>query len=274
MKKFVNIIISLLAVAACSHKADNESMVEWTFEATYTKASIGITDGAFAWKAGDAIAVWNQTGSAFVPFTTIAGRGKFSALAPANSHFADIAYYPASIATTPTTVALPAVYESTEAAAACFPMGATITEGDNLLSFKHLGALIAVNLANVPSEAQYLEISTPGKAISGNFEVASGAIQAGAGSGAVRVNLSLEDTDNICVLVPVPTGTYPLTIKVVSEADPDLFVVESEAAITFNRANLYSLETLDVEKPSEVIINFTVASLENFTLDDDGAYWE
>lgn len=274
MKKTLYIFISLLAFTACSRKADNDSMVEWTFEATYTKASIGIADGTFAWKPGDAIAVWNQTGSAFVPFTTVAGRGKFSALAPASSHFTDIAYYPASIAATTASVSLPAIHEDIAAAAACFPMAAALTEGDNLLSFKHLGALIAVNLANVPPEAEYLEISTPGKALSGSFEVTSGEIQAVTGTGAVRVKIALEDTDNLCILVPVPTGTYPLTITVASEAEPDMFVVESIAAIQFKRANLYSLETLDMEKPSEVFISFTAASLENFTLDDDGAYWE
>lgn len=274
MKKLVYSLLSLLAFAACTHKADNESMVEWTFEASYTKASIDIADGAFAWKPGDAIAVWNQTGSAFVPFTTVTGRGKFSALAPASTHFTDVAYYPASIATSTTAVSLPAAYETLEAAAACFPMRAAITEGENVLSFKHLGALLAVNLANVPPEAEYLEISTPGKAVSGNFEVADGKIQAVSGAGTIRVNLKLEDTGNLCILVPVPTGTYPLTITVGSQAEPDLFVVEGETAISFLRANLYSLETLDMEKPGEISISFTAASLENFVIDDDSAYWE
>ena len=93
MKKIFYILALGLACIGCSKKADNERLVEWSFEATYTKASIGLADGAFAWTPGDEVAIWNSTAGSFVNFSTRTGSGKFSALAPESASFSGTAMY-------------------------------------------------------------------------------------------------------------------------------------------------------------------------------------
>lgn len=277
MKKIFYIFALLLLGVSCSDKVDNapsidgSKLIPWTFDAAFTKASIGISDGAFSWNAGDKISIWNQTAGSFVTFTTTVGRGKFSALAPADAHFTGSAYYPSGIATATDAVVLPAVYSGPEASAASFPMVAEVSEESTLLSFKHLGAILLVNLKNVPAGANNIEISSSGKSLSGAFTVASGEISASDGSASVSVALSVARIQNMSIMLPIPVGTYPVTIKIGSEEEPAMFEIQSSAAITFNRANLYSLEVIDLNTGVTVIDS---GETEDFTLENDEDNWE
>lgn len=277
MKKIFYIFAILLLGVSCSDKVedtrsiDGGRLIPWSFDAAFTKASIGISDGAFAWNAGDQISIWNQTAGSFVAFTTTIGSGKFSALAPADAHFAEAAFYPAGIATTTDALVLPAVYSGPEASATSFPMCAEVSEESTFLSFKHLGAILVVNLKNVPAGVSNIEISSSEKSISGAFTIASGEISATDGTSAVSVALSVARRQNMSIMLPIPVGTYPIIIKIGNEEEPGMFEIQSSSAMAFSRANLYSLEVIDLNTGVTVIDS---GETEIFTLENDGDNWE
>ena len=232
---------ALLIAGACVDKSPLEpAMREWTFEAAYTKAAVS-DEGVFSWSKGDGIAVWNSQSGGFVTFTSVTGKGKFRAVAPANAHFSQAAFYPLGIAVSTGAVAMPSSYSSPEEAAAGFAMYSPVEENSELLSFKHLGALLEISLSGVPAGATSLVVSSPGLSLSGSFSITGSPaeIQASSGSGAVRVSFPATNAkDNITVTVPVPVGSYPLSITLESPSET-LFSIEGSESITFLRAYLY-----------------------------------
>lgn len=266
-------IAILLVAVACATKAHEEpAMREWTFEAAYTKATVS-GEGVFSWSKGDGIAVWNSESSSFVTFTSVTGKGKFRAVAPANAHFTDAAFYPSGIAESTGTVTLPSSYASPEASAAGFPMYAQVAENTELLSFRHLGALVELTLTNVPTGATSLVLSSPTMSLSGSFDLTGSPeeIQAAPGSGAVRVSFpATVGGENIVVTVPVPVGSYPLSIALESSSNTLFSLVGSES-INFQRAHLY--------KPAPIVAGMIPAvpfdaDIVSFNLEGDDENWQ
>lgn len=267
MKRILITILGLSFAFASCEKSSDEPMVEWTFEAPQTKASLS-GSGAFSWAPGDEIAVWNGTASAFVTFATQTGSGRFTAQAPANAHFTAAAYYPASIATGTEAVSLPTSYTLAELSGGKgMPMFAAVENGNNILNFKHLGALLKVKVLNVPAGNVQIVLSSSSVSLSGGFTVTpSGGdrvISAQTGSATVALSLSLSDTQDVEFTVPVPVGTYALTCTV-PERSP--FLTDP---VTFQRGHLYTLSTIDVENGGEF-----AQTCEVYELVDDNNNWE
>lgn len=266
-------IAILLVAVACATKAHEEpAMREWTFEAAYTKAAVS-GEGAFSWSKGDGIAVWNSESSSFVTFTSVTGKGKFRAVAPANAHFTEAAFYPSGIAKSTGAVEQPSSYASPEASAAGFPMYAQVEENTELLSFRHLGALVELTLTTVPEGAIALVLSSPTVSLSGNFGISGSPaeIQAAPGSGAVRVTFpATAGGESITVTVPVPVGSYPLSIALDSSSNTLFSLVGSEN-INFQRAHLY--------KPAPIVSGEIPAvpfdsDIVSFNLEGDDENWQ
>lgn len=266
-------IAILLVAVACASKAQEEpAMREWTFEAVYTKAAVS-GEGAFSWNKGDGIAVWNSQSSSFVTFTSATGKGKFRAVAPVNAHFTEAAFYPSGIASSTSAVTMPSSYDSPDASAAGFPMYAQVEENTELLSFRHLGALVQLTLTNVPAGAISLVFSSPTVSLSGSFGISGSPseIQAAPGSGAVRVSFpATVGGENIVVTVPVPVGSYPLSIALESSSNTLFSLVGSEN-INFQRAHLY--------KPAPIVSGMIPAVpfdavIVSFNMEGDDENWQ
>lgn len=271
MKKTLIYMAAVAAMAACTRpSAEAPRMIEWSFEAAVTKASIA-SDGAFSWDKGDEIVVWNSTSSAFVNFKTPAGSGKFTATAPSDAHFTDCALYPAAQVVSATSVSLPASYADAAGAGKAFPMYAKVEEGSKLLTFKNLGALLSVPMVYLPAESATLEISSSSSALSGNFAISGGEIPAISGSGSVRVPIPTGRL-YFTAVIPIPTGSYPLTIKVLDSSDASIFELVGTEPISFERAKLYKLEQIEADTSSASLI--AVTGVESLEPSDDSTNWE
>lgn len=271
MKKTFIYLAAVAAMAACTRpSAEAPRMIEWSFEAAVTKASIA-SDGAFSWDKGDQIAVWNSTTGSFVNFKTPAGSGKFTATAPSDAHFTDCALYPAAQVLSATSVSLSASYASAAAAAKAFPMYATVEAGSKLLSFKNLGALLCIPMVYLPAESATLEISSSSSALSGSFGISGGEIPAISGSGSVSVPIP-KGYMNFTAVIPIPTGSYPLTIKVLDSSAQGIFELVGTQAISFERAKLYKLEPIEADANSASIV--ALLDIENLEPGDDSANWQ
>lgn len=271
MKKIFFVFAFALAMVSCSDR--QAPMVEWSFQASYsTKASIDAGSGAFSWKGGDKIAVWNETSASFVQFSTPAGKGKFSALAPADAHFTSAAFYPATAAKSTGSVSLPASYSSPEEAAAGFVMKADVPTDGNDLSFKHLGAVLVVNLAHLGSNMDRITVRSSAASLSGDFAVTDGEVRAASGSSTVTVHFVPMADQSLSIAVPVPVGTYPFTVSLGNETQPDAYTIESDGSLNFERAHLYRLVLVDLLYNGVILpVGDTV---EDYTLENDTNNWE
>lgn len=274
MKKVV-IICAIAALAfSCSKSQETApELVEWAFETDYTKASID-GSGVFSWQQGDRIEVWDATSSSFVPFTTIAGKGRFVATAPNNASFQGAAFYPAGIGGSETYVTLPGSYSSPDEADVAFPMYAPVNKGDEILHFKHLGATVRVSLTGVQPELTRLELRSASTALSGRFDLTAVSgnqvIQSKSGSGTVVVNFSLSSEGSVSATIPVPVGTYPISICLGNDSDHEMLVITSTGSLTFERAHRYKLSTIDYMTER---FAFADGGIESLTEIDDSANW-
>lgn len=271
MKKLLYIAAVLALCAACSAAEEGgkpEKMVEWTFNALYTKAAISVPGGVFSWEAGDRVDVWDRSSGSFVPFTTVTGTGRFRATAPESCDFGDAAFYPSGAAVSTSEVQLPSAYEDQAEALRAFPMFAPVDKESSVLSFKHLGAIATLNFASVQPESGTVTISVAGKSISGSFGIQDSEgtkfILAAEGSGSVSIPFTMELPGSFSVTVPLPTGTYALSVTVGSQGT---FEIPEN---TFERANLYRFATIYVDGIEPVLDS---AGTEVFSLEDDSQNW-
>ena len=275
MKRIV-IICAIAALAFSCSKVQQSApcMREWAFETEYTKASID-DSGVFSWQQGDRIDIWDATSASFVPFTTIAGKGRFVATAPDNASFSEAAFYPSGIGVSASSISLPVSYSAPDEATASFPMYAAVNTGDNLLHFKHLGATVSITCTSVQPELTRLELRSANTALSGTFSLSEVAgnkvVRQKSGSGSVEVNFSLSQEGTVSVTVPVPVGTYPISICLGNDSDHEMLVVSSSGDMTFERAHRYQLKAFDYMTER---FAFADGSIEGLTIMDDSAVWQ
>lgn len=262
-----------LAAACTQERLTEPRLVEWAFDTEYTKAVISL-DGNFSWQQGDKIDVWNAAAGAFVPFTTIAGKGRFTASAPTDASFSGAAFYPSGIAGSTSDVTLPAFYASPAAATSAFPMYAAVREGDKVLHFKHLGAMISITVTGVRPELTRLELRSGEMSLSGRFDLTDSGgnqvIQATPGSAATAVSFSFTEIGTLSVTLPVPVGMYPVSISLGTDAEPHLLVVSTAGALTFERAHRYLLKPVDY---MQARYSAGSGSIEGLTVIDDSTNW-
>lgn len=273
MKKTIYIIAAFVAAVSCS-KNTPVPMREYSFETVYTKAVISNV-GKFSWDKNDRIAVWNESGNAFVNFTSVAGKGVFSAMAPADAHFEGSAFYPAGIPVSNQEVNLPGSYASALEPEMAFPMHAVVQDGSKLLSFKHLGAMANFSIIRFSPEADHLEISSPGKKLSGAFQLSSGSssiqeVQVTEGSGSIKVAFTPGES-TLSVTVPLPVGSYPLTIKLL-KGEETLLEVAGTENLSFARAVFTRFRAIDANPVNAVPIE--LVKTESYSLEEEDELWD
>lgn len=245
MKKLLLSSCLLLAALACENPAlQRDGLVEWTFVAPATKASID-GKGAFSWNSGDAIAVWNSTGNSFVTFSTASGNGIFSALAPANSSFTGTAFFPAASAVAANTISLPDSYSLQQLSdGAGIHMAAAVSDEDRL-DFKHLTAYLTVQVSSGTSATiDRIVVGSDGHSLSGQFAVdGTDGIDITGGSAAISVSIPTQSAEAFSFTVPIPVGEYPIRITAGNESTPDMINLHTDA-VNFQRARLYKLAPL------------------------------
>ena len=244
MKQLFLFSCLLLTVLSCGEKDPARSpdeLVEWTFIAPATKASID-GKGAFSWKTGDEIAIWNSTAGGFVTFSTATGSGIFSAQAPANSEFTGTSFFPASSATDAHSVELPASYSVQQLSeGAGIHMSAPVLNDSNCLEFKHLTAYLTVQLTDTPATIDRVVIGSDGHSLSGEFEVdGSSALSISGGSATTTVTFPAQEGQTVSFTVPVPVGEYQVSITAGDGNTPSMISMHT-GTVSFLRAHQYKL---------------------------------
>ena len=248
------LFLTLPLALSCSREeraAENETpetaSTVYTFRAVIgdaVKTSVSEA-GAVTWAAGDQIAVWDETGQRFCTFTSEAGDGLFTYEGePGVSYSFTQAIYPVSMVKDLRTVTLPDTYSLEEATSGnLYPMLAYVDEDSDVLSFKHLGALLRYTVVGVPAEATSLVLSSAETTLSGDFAIeASGVaggtvsadgeditdggniptrsgetpeeIHAAAGDGTVTVTLTPGTRQSVTLYFPLPVGAYSCTLEI------------------------------------------------------------
>lgn len=203
-----------LAMTSCSHEdgiMNSHQGNVHTLQATIEGGSrSAVTDGgAFSWTAGDAISVWD--GDSYETYTYSGEDNKFNGSATSISGYA---IYPNGSHPNYSGSGLPQVnlsstytYGSTNAI-----MLAKIEEGNNILSFKHLGGLMRFTIKNIPSDATSFTFRA-NSGITGNFQVVqengANVIKAATASNnqTVTINFTGSETE-MTFYVPLPVGEY------------------------------------------------------------------
>lgn len=297
MKK-ISIIISALAVVFCSCSKEqdarllisNQDTNVVSFKAFFegedpeTKLGINTSSGALNWANGDAIAV-QMTDNTFVPFTYSSSTKEFSATLGAKEvKDGGVAYYPASIAIdgTPGSVNLPTSYTIAADATVCPPMIATVNLGAKALSLKHLGGILSIKVSHVPTDANKLILTIPGKTVTGTFAVTDDTddyISAGTGSGSVTLNFTkgVFGTTAPEFFFPVPVTTFSsgFTVDFKNAANETLYTHSTaKTTIEAARASIKRMAPLTV--PVKLYINSPKpwgAATEYAYLSDDVLSW-
>ena len=269
MKK-ISIVISALAVIVCSCSKEqdtrlfisNQDTNVVSFKAFFegedpeTKLGINTSSGVLNWANGDAIAV-QMTDNTFVPFTYSSSTKEFSAtLGDKEVKDGGVAYYPASIANngTPGSVNLPTSYTIGADATVCPPMIATVNLGAKSLSLKHLGGILSIKVSHVPTDANKLILTIPGKTVTGTFAVTDDTddyISAGTGSGSVTLNFTkgVFGTTAAEFFFPVPVTTFSsgFTVDFKNEANETLYTHSTtKTSIEAARASIKRMAELTV----------------------------
>lgn len=274
MKRFSALLLLGLFAISCNKGTESTrdiELVEWTFDAPATKASLD-GSGAFSWKAGDRIAIWNDTDDAFIPFTTASGSGRFSAKAPVNAHFTTSAFSPSGIAVSTSSVSLPSSYTLAELEhGAGIPMYAPVTDGNAVLHFRHLCAFLALDIRSSVPVIDRVSISAPSLSLSGAFTLADASgdkeVRAVSGSGTISIDAAGAAGPGLLLTIPVPVGTYSLTYTAGNEGDPDMMSF-STVEVSFERAHLYKLSPVSYNSGSFASV------IESIDLENDNSNWE
>lgn len=261
--------ISCGKAVKASQSADD--LVEWTFVAPATKASLS-ADGAFSWSPGDEIAVWNATESSYVTFRTGTGNGRFSATAPASANFTTGAYYPSAIVSGGG-VTIPSSYTVADlSSGAGMPMFAAVEDDSNLLEFRHVCAYLTVQARSLGNSIDRITVGSSTVSLSGVFVPADAGggkreIRSASGSEVVSIGFTPSDNQDISFTIPVPVGEYSITIEAGNEDVSDVLSAET-APVNFLRGHLYTLSAI-----GESVFSVTFTT-EPYGLEPDSNNWE
>lgn len=215
---------ALLVVAGCSRKDLNPELktvrLSAQVESGQTRATVDGTTGAFAWVAGDQIAVHSD--NAFIS-KELASDGSFVLTAAQNAARNGYAVFPASVKEdaytgidpTALKVTLPASYPITAATSANTPLP-MVAENDptsDFLFFRHVGALVRIENLSFPAGTTQATVTFNNKGVHGTFEVNTEGIptifnvDAASGNNVVTFNISGSPLPTV-LNIPVPCGAY------------------------------------------------------------------
>ncbi|MBR5542212.1 MAG: hypothetical protein IKU64_07655 [Bacteroides sp.] len=223
---FLAMVAAALVMTNCSQEEElvqvkqNSKSFTATIEGS-SRSAVDETTGAFSWTVGDKISVY--TGRTFDTYANSESDVNTFTFVPVGEEEAgtplDYAIYPAGNhtvqgeATITLSVNLPTSYAhgSTNA-----PMLATIEQGSNALSFKHLAGVMRFVVKNVPAGASSFVFTTTNNIITGNHPVSDGLICQNGVSDVSSENNNVtitfteltETAESMVFYVPLPVGTY------------------------------------------------------------------
>ena len=149
-------------------------------------------------------------------------------------------------------------------------MRATVTQGSNQLSFRHIGALVRVHLRNIPSDAVSLVLSATGTSLTGDFTLDGDRwTQSGTG-GEIVLPLNPSESTTVSALFAVPTGAYTLGYTLLAAGGPVL-TRTTDGTATFERAYVYSFPSEDIN-PGVTAVEAQVP-LESLSIETDDSHW-
>lgn len=201
-----------------------------------TKSEVDNTSAAFSWSVGDQIAVYTSGGYKKSLALDAGGSASasFAFSEDIDADRADFALFPASLvfdgstvisssagahSASGLTVTLPSEYSlsAIQDSKSPVPMIAANAPGGGL-AFKQLGALLRIQVKNLPKQTDYITFDFNGKKVQGAFTLTgvdpgTSALvteAASAGDDVIKVYNDVFTTfqDAIVVNLPVPTGTY------------------------------------------------------------------
>lgn len=256
MKKIYFGLIIALVLCSCAKteltgvEAD-EMIIGASMEVypSISKAALSDTDGSFTWQTGDAIEVATSDGHAKFTLKTGAETASATFVANYSGTLGSYATYPADIFDSESIIKIPASREWSEGNTNCSMFGSV--DGDNV-AFKHLGGVVKVTLNGVPADAKKFVFSTPGKKITGKFDIQTETEENGNkyiatsddsndANSSYTLNFTLTEAQNMAFYIPLPCGTYPkFAFKLLGDDDTanPLYEFEGISAQTVNRKDI------------------------------------
>lgn len=286
---FINILFLIAALVSCNKETEapqDKTTAEaktYSFQASLGEESRAVMSdaGKTLWEAGDKIAVWDKISESFKTFINReegGGTVTFSYTGePGQEYEFTRAVYPASITgeTAFNDLTLPSSYALDDASLArTVPLVGTVE--DESISFKHLAAILRVNVEGIPSGATTLELSSPTVSLCGNFslsengiddgkteaggedmtpvettpDVKSGGmgagveIQANEGDDKVSIDISGRSDNCVQVYVPLPVGAYSYCISLKNAGDEVIWSKSTSDLKEIQRATLYKMRSV------------------------------
>lgn len=219
-----------------------------------TKAALADA-GSFTWQTGDAIGVATSNGHADFILKTGAETNSATFSAIYSGTLGNYAVYPADIFVSDSKITIPTSRDWSEGNTNCSMFG-NLSEGN--VAFKHLGGVIKVTLNGVPAEAKKFVFSTPGKKITGEFDIQTETGENGNkyiatsddsndANSSYTLSFTLNEAKNMAFYIPVPCGTYPkFAFKVLGAEDVVLNEFAGNSQQTVNRKDILIMPTLTI----------------------------
>ena len=287
MKKYLlGMVIALSALIGCTDEDMGgrrfaNGSIQATFEQGTPNSRMAIGEGnALTWTSGDAFAMFadDRTNK---PWTLDDGsegqaNGSFSGEVPGETLKGAI--YPASAnpeidANGVLTMSLPSELTYSEDALCNLPMWASFTSLDAQISFRHLGALLKIDFANIPAGYNQLKVEAS-KPLSGTFaadltqdEPVLVATNTGQESGIVTVRFNAftetAETNKHLFYIPLPVAEYDfIQVSVTGEEKNDILLAKWENRdIVRTKVYYASVTYKEVEAGTPVAVNSALESL-------------
>ena len=260
MKKIIFVAAVALALCSCAKTEltgvdAGEMIIGASMEAYPSGTKAALADaGTFTWQTGDAIGV--ATGDVHSVFTLKTGAGTASATFSAiyQGTLGSYATYPADIFVSDSKITIPTSRNWSEGNTNCSMFG-SLTNGN--VAFKQLGGVVKVTLKGVPAEAKKFVFSTPGKKITGEFNIQTETGENGNkyiatsddsndANSSYTLNFKLTQAQDMAFYIPLPCGTYPKFAFKVLGADVVLNEFEGSSQQVVNRKDILIMPTLTI----------------------------
>ena len=260
MKKIIFVAAVALALCSCAKTEltgvdAGEMIIGASMEAYPSGTKAALADaGTFTWQTGDAIGV--ATGDVHSVFTLKTGAGTASATFSAiyQGTLGSYATYPADIFVSDSKITIPTSRNWSEGNTNCSMFG-SLTNGH--VAFKQLGGVVKVTLKGVPAEAKKFVFSTPGKKITGEFNIQTETGENGNkyiatsddsndANSSYTLNFTLTQAQDMAFYIPLPCGTYPKFAFKVLGADVVLNEFEGSSQQVVNRKDILIMPTLTI----------------------------
>lgn len=271
MKKIVYAIAALaLIFTGCAKELDNSTKDNFSTVRLHVKVADQLTkvsadnDGRYHWQAGDKITVFNDVEDSF-EFSTENGGSDvdFGATSWAGS-LGKYAMYPASgnhlVGGDEIYFHLPSSY-SWSANTTNMPMLGKINE--DVATFKAVGGVLKLVCYNVPADAVMMEFSATNKQISGDFEIANGAVETPiivtaakeSSNNLVSFDFTGHREDNMVFYIPLPTGTIDgFTVSFLSDVPEVVFTKTSIKSLSVSRNQMIIAPALNCTAVADAVL--------------------